>query len=627
MSERIGFWSQAALRGLFIMGLSLALAAGLAPEAGATDITAVQIQVGSGTPDYADDGDDVLTGGQIDSAYSSIPDPLGDPLASNGGGSSGVITPGGLVTGDNLSTVTVTVSANVDGYSIVGGFSEDGDVAHKTVILNAATIGDEITVFSSYDYGYGAVVGGMTYASGEHATYNTVTVTNSTVHHGVQGGLAFHDGDASRNTVTITDSIINTATDTANLTGLGATGYVYGGHAFGQGYSGGIADNNTVVINATTNTATDILSVYGGASTGLGEAKGNTVEINGGTIGSVYGGAMDTTASSGNVSGNIVTINGGDITGTIFGGSIAGTGAVSGNKVNFYDGQAGSIVGGEADQGAAVSGNIVNFYNGVAATIIGGRSATGSLSNNQVYFSDGQATNIYGAESTDTASTNGITGSYVEISGGTVTGWVVGGVTNSASATVTGSTVKLANSPALSLTALRGGWKWGSGAWDSYGVGNTLILDHFVQGTGTIGNVGYFEFYEFYIASDYDTSEPILKANYLQGGNAAHPAKVTKLAIDGGGDLLAIGTELTLFQSANAIGGVWDYSSIEVSQGGIVDYGYAIDASSGTISLTLTNVSIPRAKPISEGFLGGLAMVLMGADLAAGPGLDRKSVV
>lgn len=152
-----------------------------------------------------------------------------------------------------------------------------------------------------------------------------------------------------------------------------------------------------------------------------GDVFGNTIIVNGGTIGFVSGGEIaytyDTSTGStldfsserfqnaGNVYGNTVIINGGTILNGVSGGS-ALTGSSLDNLLNIYSGKvSGYVIGGEVrnpSTDSSITGNTINIGNinnpSVApdltdAYIVGGLSGSS-------YISDGNTLNIYASNIT-----------------------------------------------------------------------------------------------------------------------------------------------------------------------------------------------------------------------------------
>jgi len=134
-------------------------------------------------------------------------------------------------------------------------------------------------------------------------------------------------------------------------------------------------------------------SVYGGGNNTF--VNDNTsVTINGGTVGTVYGGG---TGSNGYITGNTsVTVNGGTITGTVYGGGRTSSGSVTGNTSVTINGGTitGTVYGGGSSAASAsatvtVTGGTINYVRGggTSSTVAGAITTvvTGGTVNNSIY--------------------------------------------------------------------------------------------------------------------------------------------------------------------------------------------------------------------------------------------------
>lgn len=135
--------------------------------------------------------------------------------------------------------------------------------------------------------------------------------TNPAVTNEVFGGISYIDGHTTEN-------------NTIAVSGVpaGSLGAVYGGKTNGAANS----KNNRVIINGTnvnpSNPVTlgQINTAYGGyTAAAAGAAEDNEVRVQGGKVGTVYGGAS-AVGTQGTASKNRVTITGGGVTGQIAGG-------------------------------------------------------------------------------------------------------------------------------------------------------------------------------------------------------------------------------------------------------------------------------------------------------------------
>ena len=223
----------------------------------------------------------------------------------------------------------------------------------------------------------------------------------------------------------------------APLTGkkLTVDGVTYAGIAYG-GYNqgGGVTGNHLIIQNGGRlfYHAGNGGDAYGGRADLGGDARGNTVMIDGGTVDrSVYGGYLSLGNVNGSAAGNRVTIKGAasSIDRNVYGGYIRdsdNTGTVTGNIVTIEDGTAqGDILGGYANSESSVTGNKVFIKGGtVQNAIYGGTSTGGAATDNHVTVTGGTVTAVRGGYSSGGGSAEKNT---VTIDGGTVQKWIYGG--------------------------------------------------------------------------------------------------------------------------------------------------------------------------------------------------------
>ena len=223
----------------------------------------------------------------------------------------------------------------------------------------------------------------------------------------------------------------------AALTGktLTVDGVTYAGIGYG-GYNqgGGVTGNHLIIQNGgeLSSHAGNGGDAYGGRADLGGDARGNTVMIDGGTVDrSVYGGYLSLGNVNGSAAGNRVTIKGAasSIDRNVYGGYIRdsdNTGTVTGNIVTIEDGTAqGEILGGYANSESSVTDNKVFIKGGtVQNAIYGGTSTGGAATDNHVTVTGGTVTAVRGGYSSGGGSAEKNT---VTIDGGTVQKWIYGG--------------------------------------------------------------------------------------------------------------------------------------------------------------------------------------------------------
>lgn len=326
---------------------------------------------------------------------------------------------------NNLVSISGTVTgANPwSAGSIYGGRSGSGPVSGNVVRLSGADVSD---------WRINELVGG----EGDAGTVagNTVTIDHTKglkLEGGLAGGRASY-GAVSDNTLTITDSAV-----TADV--------VSGGLIL---YGPGLAARNNVV---TLGTGADVTgNIYGGYNP-YGDAAGNRVEIDGGTVNADGGHAVYGGAGNGVVSGNAVTVSGGAVGGPIYGGQ--GDGTVSNNTVTLSGGTVNhAVYGGQGD--GMVSGNTVALTGSVleqGVAIYGGQG-NGTVEGNRVLVDDADGTvgnTLYGG-----AGSGLVKGNEVELHSGTASGKLYGG---SGSGTVNGNTVTLSGGTVANGASVYGG--------------------------------------------------------------------------------------------------------------------------------------------------------------------------
>ena len=198
--------------------------------------------------------------------------------------------------------------------------------------------------------------------------------------------------------------------------------------------------------------------VYGGGNeTSTGPSSRNEVSISGGTMAAVLGGI----SSSGNAIGNRILLSGGTVTGGIVGGatfysygSDAVPGDVIGNRVMITGGSVGHVSGGEVGyvhpnevsstpdltqphfaSGGNASENAVRVTGGtVTGGIVGGASLTGSATSNEIRIEGGKVSgDVIAGEVRYPTSRSVVTGNKItvsgnpDLSGATLKGGVMGG--------------------------------------------------------------------------------------------------------------------------------------------------------------------------------------------------------
>ncbi|WP_257098603.1 hypothetical protein, partial [Pseudovibrio flavus] len=301
-----------------------------------------------------------------------------------------------------------------------------------------------------------------------------------------------------------------TATDnTVTVTGAGTE--VKGLTIGGWGES---ANNNTVNVEA----GATVSDVFGGSSHN-GDATGNTVNITGSNTAVKSGVAGGSDSGEGRAWNNAVTISeGAQIGGAVTGGNIvSGAGESYANTVTISG--RGTVVSGNVIGGKTNSGNTFATFNGkvvgnsviisggtINGEVIGGVSSAGNAKYNTVTISGGILhSDIYGGK-TDadaaTCSNCSATGNTVTYNGGMIRGNIYGGQAKA------------------SLDQVRG---------NTLNVQSKLTM----QSGKTVGN---FETYNFHIGSDVLAGNTMLQVYGtevdLNSGNVKSKVNITSIAAD-----------------------------------------------------------------------------------------------
>jgi hypothetical protein len=187
--------------------------------------------------------------------------------------------------------------------------------------------------------------------------------------------------------------------------------------------------------------------VYGGYSLGFGNVLGNQVFIDEATVSSgVYAGY----STSGDALNNTLIIAGGTITGRVLGGYVLQDGRVAGNRLEVRSGIMQDFAyGGRVEGSGIAENNTVEFIDGALAhDLIGGHvERDGKSTGNSVLIVGGMVGSSATANSGDVEAgyvegSGDVANNILEIRGGTIFGDVVGGLVGS-SGTCTGNIVKL----------------------------------------------------------------------------------------------------------------------------------------------------------------------------------------
>ena len=357
----------------------------------------------------------------------------------------------------NGNQVSISGSAVITDY--VSGAEGSNETNNNIVTINGATV--------KSNSGNAVVAGASNNGFGDEATanQNQVIIKGSAQVEGVIYGAhdAYYTAANSENSVTIQDGAV-------------VTGNVFGGAGNGDGNSEGkdrgIRTKNKVIISGSAQVTGN---VYGGRQHGkydysyTGNATDNTVTISGGTLtGNAYGGSVSGYIT-GNATGNQVSVEGGSVTGNVYGGTHE-VGEVNGGALTRE--VAGNVTGNSVSVSkVTVSGNVYGGY-------VAGEKVTGDANSNTVeitggtvtYASVGTGDSVYGGYSEGGNADN----NNVEISGNSkVNIEVYGGVTKYTDGTANGNTVTVKDSAELP-SGITAGWSPGPA---KEAKNNTVTID------------------------------------------------------------------------------------------------------------------------------------------------------
>ena len=588
--------------------------------------------------------------------YSNSGDASGNRVEVSGGTLSGGVN-GGETTSGNATGNSVDFS-NVTATYVQGGYSGSGSATGNSLAIRSGTV--QNNAFGGY------VDSGSGEASGNSGTFNGGSVTNN-----IYGGMSAA-GLAQNNSVTMTNGSAKWLLGgySANGNVIGNSVNVSGGTL--TGVSGGESNSGSATGNIVSISGGTVQSnVNGGfVASGSGKATGNIVNISGnadlsgavvaggsspdgdaftdntlnknsdaavhiarnfasvnfGYSGTANIGELDSTPTGSALSGVTVNTNANNVSfdGVISGsGSITKTGAgtliLSGT--NTYSG------GTTISAGTLSIGSDTNIGSGTNTI---GNKGTLLLSGNGTYTNDWT---LSGAGSTIATDNNNTLSGVLSGNGGlTKTG--AGTLTLSGTNTYTGMTTVRSGTLALGsdLTSnqltLYGGTVFNRGS-HNHSLDNGILSVNGANGQSAMykGDLSARNATLNFISPVHPT-QPLLRVT----GDADVSGSACNVGL-AGGTSLASGSTLTLLE----VDPDKTLTANNLQRGnGIVQIGSTVahditadvnlDPTTRRLNAVTAQVSPGRAtdqsKALSEGFLGGLALNLQGADLVAGRGMD-----
>ncbi|WP_034627665.1 autotransporter domain-containing protein [Desulfocurvibacter africanus] len=367
-----------------------------------------------------------------------------------------------------------------------------------------------------------------------------------------------------------------------------------------------------ISIGGTNNLASHSENIY---------SYGNIVNINGGTVDfGIYGGYHNGVATSGNISSNdnAVTI------GAAFAGS---------NSIDIYGGYARSA----NPWSMTASDNTVTINGGTARYVYGGFASLGGMvgpasataSGNVINLNGGSISSIMGGYATALVlpGTHTASGNAININGGTVFNEVFGGYVGAPNGfgLATNNSVTISGSPNLTAASLCGGYLSMTTSGDAFS-GNTLNIK--TSGL-TVNNISNFQYLNFYLPSSLSAGDTVLTVTGTADltGSSGRSSTVN-VGIDGSSSPLQIGDTITLIDAGTLVtnSGLNSRASGTGMQGVTLIYNFDLTTENNKLLATVSAETAPtvneQTKALSEGFVSGLGIVMQGADVAAGQGMD-----
>lgn len=317
-----------------------------------------------------------------------------------GGTISGSVYAGGNNNGAGASSYSTSVNiamsgGNVTG-SIYGGSRTKGIIYGDTTLdITGGTISNN--VFGGGEGGYSSSSNYGTYVKGNVTVNIGLSGSGPTISGNVYGGSAYGTVNAYYDSDSESVTTSSGATTTVNVNGGKINGAVFGGAKGDNTYTPYVKGNITVNINDGV-----ISYVYGGFDAAGTPEGTDYVYLNGGTIGSAYGGGASTSITTSNI-----YLQGATVT-YLYGGSDQ-AGTVTNTNVNLLSGNVTYVYGGNNAGGTCATTSVV-VKGGTINTIYGGGNVVDTTTTNvNIYNNDGNITYVYGGGNQAGVTTTNIT--------------------------------------------------------------------------------------------------------------------------------------------------------------------------------------------------------------------------
>lgn len=282
------------------------------------------------------------------------------------------------------------------------------------------------------------------------------------------------------------------------------------------------------------------------------------------------------------------------------------------------------------------SDNTVTINGGTAHDVYGGYAYVDSMtgpcvataSGNTININDGSISSVYGgyALAGYVGGTHSASGNTINVSGGTVAD-IVGGYVSAPYGTglATNNVVTISGSPNLTTAGLYGGYLSMTTSGDAFS-GNTLN----VKTSGlTVAALSNFQYVNFYLPSSLSAGDTVLTVTGtadLTGSSGR--SSIVNVGIDGSSSPLQVGDTITLIDAGTLVtnSGLNSTARGTGMQGVTLVYNFDLATENNKLLATVSAETEPtvneQTKALSEGFVSGLGMILQGADVTAGQGMD-----
>lgn len=416
------------------------------------------------------------TGSQNNNAHN----PSTTDIVILGGSIAGSVYGGGNQNGSGSSTINSNIKISMSGGSvgnIYGGSNIKGTVyGGVNLSIDGGTVGN---IYGGGEGGYTSNTAPGTYVRDNVAVIIGNSTSGPTISGNVYGGSAYGTVNATdRNgassaskstTVTVNNGNIQgsvfggakgSSTFTPHVKGVinvningGSTTYVYGGFdasgtpeqivsvylnggtigtAFGGGNNTSISDTNIYLRGST------VTDVYGG-SNNSGNVSVTNVSVESGNATNVYGGNNQ----GGSCATTNISVTGGTVSTAIYGGGNAVETTTANVKLYNHSGTIESVYGGGNEAGATTT-NVTTYTanpNNINITnIYGGSNKSGTINNSYVTINHGNISSVYGGNNRGGTTT----ASHVVINDGSITNIFGGGnqaVTSTSNVEINGGTL------------------------------------------------------------------------------------------------------------------------------------------------------------------------------------------